>query len=145
MLLSPYFHLSGIVALACYSLWWNSAEWSAITLSAIPNILGFSIGAFAVILSFGQGALTRLKDQDEAKSRYLSLIASFVHFILIQALSLIVAMLGKTWSYAVVGFIGTLLCTYAILLAVAASFRLFRLARVYNQVNDDGTETRSGD
>jgi hypothetical protein len=145
MLFSPYFHFSVLIALIAYSLWSKSSEWSTIALSAIPNILGFSIGAFAVILSFGQGALDRLKNPNEAKSRYLSLIASFVHFIVIQALSLIVAMIGKTWTNCVIGFFGTLLCAYAVLLAVAASFRLFRLARVYNQVRDDGGRPENGD
>jgi hypothetical protein len=134
MFASPYFHVSVAVALLSYPLWWDAVEWSGIALGAIPNILGFSIGAFAVILSFGQGALEKLKNIDEAQSQYLSLIASFVHFIIIQALSLVVAMLGKAWPGRVIGFLGTVLCVYAILLAIAASFRLFRLARVYNQV-----------
>jgi hypothetical protein len=143
---SPYLQISALVALLSYSLWWKCSDWTGIALSAIPNILGFSIGAFAVILSFGQGALDRLKDKNEAQSRYLSVIASFVHFILIQAASLIVAMIGKTWTNSFIGFLGTTLCAYAILLAVAASFRLFRLARVYNQVKESGNdENQAGD
>jgi hypothetical protein len=131
---SPYLHVSIACAGICFPLWWGSQEWSGIALGAIPNILGFSIGAFAVILSFGQGALESMKDRDEAKSRYLGLIASFVHFIIIQSMSLVVSILGKAWPSRIIGFIGTTLALYAILLAVAASFRLFRLARVYNQM-----------
>jgi hypothetical protein len=65
-----------------------------------------------------------------------------VHFIVAQALSLVVAFIGKGQHFKVLGFVGTALGIYAIALAVAAAFRLFRLARVYNQlrVQDARTE-----
>jgi len=142
---SPYFHIALVAAALSYPLWWNSSDWATLILGAIPNILGFSIGAFAIILSFGQSALDRMKDPDEARSRYLSVITSFVHFIIAQSLSLIVAFIGKGWNFKVLGFVGTVLGIYAIALAVAAAFRLFRLARVYNQlrVQDTKAETEA--
>jgi hypothetical protein len=142
---SPYFLIAVVAAILSYPLWWNSVEWASLILGAIPNILGFSIGAFAVILSFGQSALDRLKHTDETKSHYLRVIASFVHFIVVQALSLIVAFIGKGWNLKILSFVGTVLGIYAISLAVAAAFRLFRLARVYNQlrVKDGSVETEA--
>jgi hypothetical protein len=137
LFLSPYFHISVLVALLCYPLWWGGNEWASLALGAIPNLLGFSVGAFAVILSFGQGSIDLLKNPDEAKSRYLGVVASFVHFILIQALTLIVALLGKAWDGKIIGAIGCTLFVYAIVLSLAAAMRLFRLTRIYNQLNAD--------
>jgi hypothetical protein len=145
LLFSPYFQIATAVAIACYPLWWNGRIWAEIVLSSIPNILGFSIGAFAVILSFGQGSLALLKDPVELKSRYLGVISSFVHFIVVQSLALLVALLGKAFGGKVIGFIGCILLAYAITLAVAASMRLFRLARIYNQVKEEGGSKADGD
>lgn len=131
---SPYLHIALLITAGTYPLWIKSNDWAAITLGALPNILGFSIGAFAVILSFGQDSLERLKDKDEAKSRYLGVIASFVHFIVMQTLALLVAFVGKAWNNPYLGFFGTVITIYAMVLAVAGAFRLFRLARVYNQM-----------
>jgi hypothetical protein len=105
--------------------------------------LGFSIGAFAVILSFGQDSLERLKDKNEAESRYLGVIASFVHFIVVQTVALLIGFIGKAWPNSILGYIGSVITVYAIALAVAGAFRLFRLARVYNQMTGSQPPTNN--
>src|SRR5882757_9558582 len=101
--LSPYFHISVFVALVCYPLWSSGNDWAALALGSIPNLLGFSVGAFAIILSFGQISLNLLKNPIEAKSRYLGVVASFVHFIIVQSLTLLVALIGKAWDGKIIG------------------------------------------
>lgn len=134
LFLSPYFHASIFVSAICFPLWWEGSDWSSLALGSIPNLLGFSVGAFAIILSFGQISLDRLKNKAEAQSRYLGVVVSFVHFILIQCLALLVALVGKAWGGKLIGFIGCVLLAYAIILTLAAAMRLFRLARIYNQL-----------
>jgi hypothetical protein len=141
LVLSPYFHISLFVSAICYPLWWGSSEGANITLGAIPNILGFSIGAFAVILSFGQNSLALLKNPEETQSKYLGVVSSFVHFILVQSLALIIALIGRAWPLTVIGALGFVLLVYSIALAVAASMRLFRLARIYNQVKTEDAKS----
>lgn len=132
---SPYFHIAVVTAAIAYPLWICGNDWTNITLGALPSVLGFSIGAFAIILSFGQDSLDRLKNKDEAESRYLNVIASFVHFIIVQTLSILLSFVGKAWPNPVLGFIGSAMAIYAMTLAVAGAFRLFRLARIYNQMS----------
>jgi len=134
LFLSPYFHIAVAIGAICYPLWWRSADWAAMALGSIPNLLGFSVGAFAIILSMGHVSLDLLKNPKEVKSRYLGVVVSFVHFIIVQASALIVAIVGKAWGGKAIGFIGCTLFVYAIILALAAALRLFRLARIYNQV-----------
>ena len=140
LFLSPYFHISIFVALLCAPLWWDGNDWAALSLGSIPNLLGFSIGAFAIILSFGQISLDLLKSPTEAKSRYLGVVASFVHFIVVQSLTLVVALIGKAWGGKILGLVGCALFVYAIILSVAAAMRLFRLARIYNQLKIVGPD-----
>ncbi|HVV79442.1 MAG TPA: hypothetical protein VHD59_07500 [Pseudolabrys sp.] len=142
LVFSPYFHLSVLTALICYPLWWDNDKWASLALGSIPNLLGFSVGAFAIILSFGQVSLDLLKNQTEAKSRYLGVVVSFVHFIIVQSAALIVAMIGAAWGGKITGAIGSLLFAYAVILALAASMRLFRLARIYNQIKTDDAKPK---
>jgi hypothetical protein len=140
LFLSPYFHIAVFIAVLCGPLWWNSNDWASLALGSVPNLLGFSVGAFAIILSIGQVSLNLLKNQTEAKSKYLGVVVSFVHFILIQSASLLVALIGKAWGGKLLGFVGCTLFAYAIILALAAAMRLFRLARIYNQIKTDDKE-----
>jgi hypothetical protein len=105
-----------------------------------------STRAFAIILSFGQISLDLLKDPVEAKSHYLGVVASFVHFIIMQSLALILAIIGKAWPTPIIGVFGCIAFVYAIALSVAAAMRLFRLARIYNQIKAEAVnDKRDGD
>lgn len=137
LFLSPYFHVSLVIALLSYPLWKCGQDWPSITFSVIPSILGFSIGAFAIILTFGEEAFKALRHKVEIKSKYLGLVAAFLHFIIMQALAILVAVLGKAWPSTAIGLVGFVLFVYSVSLSVAAAVRVFRLARVYNQMKDE--------
>jgi hypothetical protein len=63
-----------------------------------------------------------------------------VHFIVVQSLALLAALVGKAWGGKIIGVIGCTLFVYAIILSVAAAMRLFRLARIYNQLKANEPE-----
>jgi len=49
---SPYFHLSLVLLVITASQWINPLWWDSV-LSIVPNLLGFTLGGFAIFLSFG--------------------------------------------------------------------------------------------
>lgn len=135
MLTSVYFHVAIVLAVICYPLWIDGdTRWATFCLGAVPNLLGFSIGAFAIILSFGGKFVATLQNADESRSSYLGVVAAFVHFILVQTLALLISLVGAAHPTSVGGFIGFVVFAYALILAVAATMRLFRLARINNLI-----------
>jgi hypothetical protein len=157
LLSSVYLHLSILITLVCYNIW-SKPEWWEVPLAVLPNVIGFSLGGYAMLLSFGsdkfQSLLSRVPvDQTNA---FAELSASFVHFILIQLSALTTAFICKalycepprflmalvtgvglrTESFfaltRIVGWgFGTLLFVYALACGAAATMRVFRLSETF--------------
>lgn len=162
---SPYIHLSLILLALTWNTWWaptcvaggNCAAWWDQNLSVLPNVLGFTLGGFAIFIGFGDEKFRALlADPDPQESggetlptMYLSLCATFVHFILVQALALLSAVIAKAWWFytpvvdpirdwlpwmnALGGVIGYGLFLYALTSVVAATMHVFRIAMMYSQ------------
>jgi len=153
LLLSPFLHVGILIAAASYSVW-TTPRWSDIVTGIIPNLLGFSLGTYALLFSLMS---TRMKQalkhlRNQAGKPYLDEInATFFHFIVIQALSLMWAILMKSslvYDLAVAasapdivldavdlanhaaGFIGYVLLNYSLALVIASSIAVYRLARI---------------
>ena len=148
LLLSPYVHFSGIF-LILNQEWRTGLDWINDSLSVIPSILGFSLGAFAVFLAFAdQKFVALLTSGAGAKtsktSAYLKISSLFVHFMVVQVLALLFAvalraqdaallLAGKSTFLLVVSGMGFFLFIYSILTAAATSLSLMRLAVLYNK------------
>lgn len=164
LLCSPYLHLAAIVLALTWNTWWAPqcaaggpcVAWWDQSLSVLPNLLGFTLGGFAIFIGFGdekfRGALadpSHTKD-DEASNlptMYVELCASFVHFILVQAIALLVAVVAKSWWFytpfvdpirdwlpllnGLAGFIGYGAFLYALTCVIAATMHVFRIANMY--------------
>lgn len=138
--LSPYFHLSVILGSICYPYkevggwkWWD------IPIETIPSIIGFSLGGYAIFLGLGDERFKSiLGGNDETNkdrpSPFISLNTAFLHFIIIQLLALVLAIVGKSLSiqYAIYGAPSFIFFFYAMLLAAAATIELYRVARWYD-------------
>lgn len=130
--------------------WWDQS------ISVLPNLLGFTLGGFAIFIGFGdekfRAALAAPPDENceaekDLASVYVSLCATFVHFILVQMLALIIAVLAKTWWFyapwmeplrlqlpylnAVGGAVGYGLYLYALMTVLAATMHVFRISTMY--------------
>jgi hypothetical protein len=63
----------------------------------LPNILGFTVGGFAIVLALGAGdfgealSSARKPDEDVLESGLAKLSAAFCHFILVQFIALVMA------------------------------------------------------
>lgn len=127
------------------SAWWDQS------LSILPNLLGFTLGGFAIFIGFGDEKFkNQLASPEKDPSKptiYLSLCATFVHFITVQVLALIVAVLAKSWWFyaawmdpvrnvlpwmnGMAGALGYGLFLYALTSVLAATMHVFRIATMY--------------
>ena len=144
---SPYLHLAALVLLIS-SHYWATSPWWEQPLSVIPNLLGFSLGGLAMLLSFGNAEFQKfISEKDEESSSdptaFIEVSASFVHFMLLQLASLLLAAIFNALDFylpwpeiirpaldigtiAMSGF-GYLLFLYSITAMIAAVFAVFRM------------------
>lgn len=146
---SPYLHISFLLLAATYPFWTREDWWDQ-AISILPNLLGFTLGGFALLLGFGDEKFRSLlasKREDEPSSVYASLCATFVHFIFMQMLALIFAIVTKALQFdarippCIEGFfssamlvaygMGYGLFIYSLLCLLAATFAIFRAATWY--------------
>ena len=71
--------------------------------------------------------------------------AAFIHFLLVQVISLISSLLGSAWElkYKIVGFLGFTIFLYALTTLVAACMAIFRVATWYDEHVGDGDSDES--
>lgn len=151
---SPYVHVSLLLAAATFSVW-NRANWWEQVFSMIPSLLGFSLGGFAIFLGFGSEQFRNLisgRDSASAQrpSPYMAAAAAFSHFVVIQVLALVIAVLASAaWllpapTSALVSrlnevarialwFSGYWLLLYALCLSAATLFAVFRVAHWFDE------------
>lgn len=148
---SPYLHVA-LVALVLTTRFWQCKDWWEQVLSVIPNLLGFTLGGFAVFLGFGDEKFRAILAEPDEESPsdptlYSKLCATFVHFIVIQSLALGCAVLAKAWDFyypwpsqvrdalpllrGLGGAIGYGLFLYALTSVIAATMHVFRIAVLY--------------
>src|SRR3546814_21154342 len=90
-----------------------------------PYTTLFLSAGFTIWLGFGddkfQKTLTNRKNKNNP-SAYIGISAAFVHFIIVQVLAIIFALIGKTVDLPLPGdFLGYLLFIYAFMTAIAAT------------------------
>lgn len=153
---SPYMHISLLIALLSSGIWLED-DWVELPISVLPNIIGFSLGGYAIWLALGDDkfrASISGKTNSGGESPFIVVNATFVHFIVLQILALISALVGKShpifnsplfiqrfmldlapWLYEVSiaisyagSFFGYFIFVYALLSALAATMAIFRIA-----------------
>ncbi|MFA7455791.1 MAG: hypothetical protein WCZ10_15150 [Desulfobulbaceae bacterium] len=129
------------VALALFCLFFKAPDfsWSDAALSIVPDLLGFSLGGYAIMVGFGDTEFLealRGKEEEGKPSPYMKLNATFLHFIIVQAITLVFALIAKALdiaSWDVVAFLGLLLLIYTTMTIVAAAFTVLAIANLYDQ------------
>lgn len=151
---SYYFWVSIFLSMALYPHWTNPSCWDDI-LGITPSVLGFSLGVFAILLTVGSDGFRAMMsgaDDDGRASPYMEINSSFVHFILLQVLALVLAIFCKAYSFSIskdsflhpyvgewivyAGLFGYwfsyFIFIYSLLAAVAATMALFRVSSLYD-------------
>lgn len=144
---SPYLHIAFAILIVTAHFWLTSSWWEQ-PLSVIPNLLGFSLGGLAMLLSFGNVEFQKFisekdDDSDSNPTAFIEVAASFVHFMLLQLASLLLAVVFNALNFyvpwplyvrpaidiltATFSGIGYLLFLYSITAMIAAVFAVFRM------------------
>ena len=133
--------------------WWDVA------IDILPNLLGFSFGGTAIFLGLIEPRLVRYLSDDSdgvAHSDLAVIVASFVHFVIVQGLALLAACICKAkylpveelplnwlfatfhisvelwcWLTSVVGWgASSWVFVYALTLVLATSLEVFRVSQM---------------
>ncbi len=140
---SPWLWLSFIFTLIVFP-YSSGCKWADAAFGIIPALLGFTIGAMAIVLAFPTGPVFKFLAEDgRPDSYYIDIAAKFLHFILVQTFALGMAAVSKAYPSAFVNLLGYCSLSYAILTGVATGFSLFGVAIIYNLVPPDGAKPPS--
>jgi len=153
--LSPYLHFSLLLLAITFATWTEEGWWEQV-LSVVPSLLGFSLGALAIFLGFGSEQFRNVisgkrPGQPDRNSPYMSVTAAFTHFIVVQVAAVMVAIVSialfklplpvteralyefNNIGQAFLWGFGYWLFLYALCLAAASVFAVFRIAGWYDE------------
>lgn len=141
--------LVGILWCLTYPFWITSGWWTQV-LSVLPNVLGFTLGGFAIFLGFGSDSFRSFLVEGKRldRTQYVSVSGSFLVFSTVQLIAIAYALVVNALQvpppeflapYAdlistgnkISGGIGYLFFIYSLVLALRIALRLFRLSRWY--------------
>lgn len=94
---SLYLKAALIVTIFSWKIWTEGKYWE-LPISIMPNIIGFTLGGFAILLAFGDTKFMSIISyrSNEMHSPFYKLAVTFLIFILTQASSLIYAIVMKS-------------------------------------------------
>ncbi len=146
---SPYFGLALILTILIFIISWPSTPASyEVALSVIPNLLGFTLGGYVVMFSFGDSGFLsviagEIESENARSSPLVAYAARYMHFLVIQCACLMFAVFQNAiykdcdlgdlfewkWKlFVVFNFAEYILLNYALSLALATTAGIFRTA-----------------
>jgi len=142
---SPYLHVAGLLALI--SVFFADSKdpppFYDLALSILPNLLGFTLGGFAILMAFGDPQFLSLlcgqrSDEDKTFSPLVSHAATYMHFLVTQGIVLMFAVFArvvglKSCTVNLMGYFGLY---YALSLSLATVASIFRMVRHYDTFKD---------
>ena len=144
LIASPYLHAAVVLTLLMAPLWQQRGWWDT-PLSVMPSVLGFSLGGYAIWLAIGDDrfrAIISGASSGNSDSPFMKVNASFVHFIFLQFLAIMTALLCMAYApekgtdphrlLRLVWGAGFFVFVYALLSALAATMQIFRVAGWYD-------------
>lgn len=140
---SPYLHIAIFISAITYPVWLCSSKesvWFDITLSILPNLLGFTLGGYAILLAFGDEKFRRLisvNDKEGEISPFMVINGTFVHFIMVQSFAILLSIVGNAWSIktGVMAWLGFTFFLYSIMTGIAAALAILNIASWFEMWN----------
>ena len=156
LLTSVFLWLGVTLTIFLFPIWQKAGWWEGVT-SAVPSLLGFSLGGMAILLAFGDDKFRELTARaGKDHSIFVRTASAFLHFIVVQTVAWIAALACHAWhgprpDYAPAWLPGFFVPTesvdalklytwgfcyflfvYALLTGIAAAFRVFEFADLYS-------------
>jgi hypothetical protein len=104
-----------------------------IAVAVLPNLLGFTVGALAIVLAFSSADIFKtIAEGGRPKSFFMKLTANLVHFILVQVLALLTGIVAKIVGGRALDYVALFFLFYAVLIVFSAAVQLFQTAGIYN-------------
>jgi hypothetical protein len=138
---SLYFWLSFAIAILINFLRKDVWLWYEVALQVLPNLIGFTLAGYAILLAFGDkdfiDAIRGKSDkseQDGKVSPYIRVSATMAFFVISQILGLVVAMVFTAASISTwwLNFLFGWLFIYTLFLGLAATMAIFFLTKMYD-------------
>ncbi len=93
------------------------------------------MGGMAIMLAFSNAAIfTAITQKGKYNSLFMTVVANFFHFILVQTVAILLALVAKAYGGLIAGFFGFWAMSYALLVALATAGQLLNTALVFNKV-----------
>lgn len=162
LLKSLYLHIAIVLTVLMYNSWYEAYWWESV-INIIPSLIGFSLGGYAIFLAFGDSEFQSVlsgKGKNN-NSPLIGVSGTFVHFIIIQIIALLLALLCKSFYYPPPTFVLTAFrffeidfyllnrlfkilfwflsffaFIYAIVLSIAATLAIFRISKWLDKYHD---------
>ena len=165
-LCSPYLHITILLSLLMWPVW-TQPNWWELVISILPSVVGFSLGGYAIFTAFGNEDFKYAISGTDANAKkikkyspFIQANASFLHFIIVQLIALILAVLAQARIFhslpnpmkdvieealtikgffvidamsQLLWFFSFSLFVYALSLAFAATFAIFRMALWFDE------------
>lgn len=145
-ILSPFLHIAFVVSYFARPLWNpakdDAAVWYSLSLSVLPNLLGFTLGGYAILLAFGDSRfrdkISEQDEEDDGPTLFMELNGTFVHFIVLQAIAILLAVIGtagtvRTGFFAWLGFTCFL---YTVLTAISAALAVLEISDLFQTMKN---------
>jgi hypothetical protein len=136
LLTSPYFHASLALTVVLTHLWIGDAGakiWPSLSTSVLPSLMGFSVAGMAIFLAFSHPeAMKAITEEGEPQSYFMTAVAQFFHFIFVQAIALLLGVIGQHLSSDYLSAFGVFFLIYSIFVGVAMAMTLLLTAQIVN-------------
>lgn len=137
---SPCVYLSIFLSLVSHKYFFE--DWFEIPINMIPNILGFTLGGYAIALTFGGTKfldIITIKLNSDETTPFMEFNGTFSHFIIIQIVTLVYALVFKaiTPNSIIFAFFGVTLLYYTILTALLCTFAILNLSQGYQDFKNN--------
>jgi len=136
LLTSPYFHFSIAITIMLSRFWIGddgAKIWPQASTNILPNMMGFSVAGMAVFLAFSQPqTMKAITEEGEPKSYFMLAVAQFFHFIFVQAVAMLLGVVGLHFASDYLSAFGVFFLIYSLFVGVAMAMTLLHTAQIIN-------------
>jgi hypothetical protein len=158
---STYFYIALALTVVNFGAWYHSGWWDVV-IASVPTILGFTLAGLAVFLGMDSGFSRFLAGGEAGKiSPFMALVSAFAHFIITQAIAVIIALTVKSAYFQIDGlpevyydvvyvlnrvawFVGYFIYMYSMVQIFSAVFAIFRATCWFEMYADKGKDKNNG-
>ncbi|NUZ10167.1 hypothetical protein HUZ36_05180 [Pseudoalteromonas sp. McH1-7] len=147
LLASPYFRAAIIINIILWPIWSRPYWWDDV-IAFVPNLLGFSLGGFALWMAIGDDKFRKFLAEEtnpNFTTPFCDINTTFVHFLVLQVMAIVVALVNKAYTFYFINtfiplsiwpvwvwwFFSYLIFSYSITATLEAILGIYRVTNMY--------------